>query len=70
MQHENWLCPKCSHKDYEVGEMRVAGSFWAKIFDIQNKKYCSVTCAKCSYTEFYKGQRSAALGNVFDFFTN
>ncbi|MBJ88251.1 MAG: hypothetical protein CMO98_00180 [Woeseia sp.] len=34
--------------------MRVAGSFWAKIFDIQNKKYCSVTCAKCSYTEFYK----------------
>ena len=39
-------------------------------YDIQNKKYCSVNCTTCSYTEFYKEQRSAAPGNVFDFFTN
>ena len=69
MQHENWLCPKCSHKEYEVGEIRVTGSFWTKIFNIQNKKYSSVSCSKCCYTEFYKGQPSSGLANVFDLFT-
>ena len=37
MQHENWPCPKCDHKEYEVGEIRVTGSFWTKIFNVQNK---------------------------------
>ena len=69
MQHENWLCPKCSNKEYEVGEIRVTGSFWTKIFNIQNKKYSSVSCSKCCYTEFYRGQPSSGLANVFDFFT-
>ena len=36
MQHKNWSCPKCDHKEYEVGEIRVAGSFWSKIFNVQN----------------------------------
>ena len=31
MQHEKWQCPKCNHKEYDVGEMRVAGGFWTKI---------------------------------------
>ena len=53
MKHEKWSCPKCSHKEYDLGEVRVAGSFWAKIFDIQNKKYTSVSCTKCSYTDFF-----------------
>ena len=69
MQHANWICPKCSEKEYEIGEMRVTGSFWTKIFNIQNKKYSSVSCSKCSYTEFYKGQPASGLANVFDFFT-
>tara|TARA_B100001250_G_scaffold77249_1_gene63333 strand:- start:7311 stop:7523 length:213 start_codon:yes stop_codon:yes gene_type:complete len=69
MQHDNWSCPKCNQKEYEVGEMRVTGSFWTKIFNIQNKKYSSVSCSKCYYTEFYKGQPSSGLANVFDLFT-
>ena len=70
MQHHNWSCPKCSNKDYEAGEMRVTGSFWTKIFNIQNKKYSSVSCLKCSYTEFYKNPEGSTLSNIFDFFTN
>ena len=31
MQHKNWSCIKCGHIKYEIGEMRVAGSFWQKI---------------------------------------
>jgi len=69
MQHEKWSCPKCSHREYEVGEIRVAGSFWTKIFDVQNKKYSSVSCSKYSFTECYKGQPSSGLANIFDFFT-
>ena len=69
MQHQNWSCPKCNHKEYEVGEIRVTGSFWTKIFNVQNKRYASVSCSKCSYTEFYKNQSSSRLANIFDFFT-
>ena len=70
IKHEKWSCPKCSHKEYDLGEMRVAGSFWTKIFDIQNKKYSAVSCIKFSYTEFFKDQPASKLANVFDFFTN
>jgi len=69
MKHKNWLCPKCAHEEYDAGEMRVAGSFWTKIFNVQNKRYASVSCSKCSYTEFYKNQSSSRLANIFDFFT-
>ena len=41
----------------------------AKIFDVQNKKFSTVTCVHCRYTEVYKTDTST-LGNVFDFFTN
>ena len=70
MKHEKWSCPKCNHKEYDLDEMRVAGSFWTKIFNIQNKQYTSVSCTKCSYTEFFKDQPASGLANVFDFFTN
>ncbi|RED46349.1 hypothetical protein DFQ10_101119 [Winogradskyella eximia] len=65
----NYICPKCDNTTYEVGEMRATGGRWSKIFDIQNKKFSSVTCKKCSYTEFYKA-KTGALSNIFDLFTN
>lgn len=68
MQHDRWSCPKCLNRNYETGEIRVSGGFWSRIFDVQNKKYTAVSCEKCSYTEFYKGN-SSTLGNIFDFFT-
>ena len=37
MLHENWDCPKCDNKNYQIGEMRVAGSFWHKIFNVQRE---------------------------------
>ena len=68
MQHQNWTCMKCSHRAYDLGEIRVSGGFWSRIFDMQNKKYTAVTCERCHFTEFYKGS-SSTLGNVFDLFT-
>ena len=61
-------CPKCHHNDYETGEIRAAGGFWSKIFDMQNRKLSTVTCTRCRYTELYAAD-SSTLGNIFDLFT-
>jgi len=70
MEHNKWSCPKCNEKSYEIGEIRVAGGFWSKIFNVQSKRYSSVSCEKCSFTEFYKSQSSSTMANIFDLFTN
>lgn len=67
--NSKYTCPKCANTQYEVGEIRTTGGFWSKFFNIQNKRFTSITCEKCKYTEFYKGTQST-LGNVIDFFGN
>jgi predicted nucleic-acid-binding Zn-ribbon protein len=69
MKSINYKCPKCSNRTYVVDEMRATGGTWSKIFDVQNKKFTSVSCERCTYTEFYKAKTSA-LSNIFDLFTN
>jgi hypothetical protein len=69
MKNSNYQCPKCDALDYETGEMRATGGTLSKIFDVQNKKFTSVTCSNCTYTEFYK-TKTSALSNIFDLFTN
>jgi len=61
-------CPKCRHTECEIGEIRAAGGFWSKIFDVQSRKLSTVTCGQCRYTEFYAAD-SSTLGHIFDFFT-
>lgn len=68
MKNKKWSCPKCLYAEFNVGEIRVAGGFWSKIFDIQASRYSALICGRCSYTEFYK-TKSSALGSVFDFMT-
>ncbi len=63
-----YVCPKCGNKQYELDEMRATGGNFAKIFDVQNKKFTVVTCTQCKYSELFKGTTST-LGNIFDFFT-
>jgi len=67
--HINFVCPKCSNTQYEIGEFRATGGMLSKIFDVQNKRFTTVTCTRCRYTEIYKAG-SSTLGNIFDFFTN
>ena len=69
MEHENYRCPKCSSPVFDVGEIRAAGGFWSKIFDVQGRKFTTVICRRCRYTEFFAAD-SSTLGNIFDFFTN
>ena len=62
-----YTCPKCRNTKMTIGEIRATGSFAAKLFNVQNRKFTTVTCTRCSYTEFYAVD-SSKLGNIFDFF--
>ena len=68
MQQLDFHCPKCSNTTCEVGEFRATGGILTKIFDVQSKRFSTVTCTRCRYTEIYKAD-SSMLGNIFDFFT-
>lgn len=69
MKHLKYTCPKCNNKQFETGEMRATGSFITKLFNIQNRKFTTITCTKCRYTEFFAAS-SNQMGNILDFFTN
>lgn len=69
MSKSKYICPKCENKAYQVGTVRMTGSFMHKLFNIQNRKFTTVTCTKCKYTEFFETS-SSQLGNILDFFTN
>lgn len=65
-EHANWECPKCKNKKFEEDKLAATGGGLSKVFDVQNKKFTTVTCTNCRYTEFYKTD-SSTLGNIFDF---
>ena len=69
MEGLNYSCPKCRNTGYEVSEFRATGGIWTKLFDIQTKRFTTVTCGRCRYTEMFKAE-SSALGNIFDFFVS
>jgi predicted nucleic-acid-binding Zn-ribbon protein len=69
MNQAGYKCPKYGNRNYETDEFRATGGIFTKIFDVQNKKFTTVSCTRCSYTEIYKAS-SSQLGNIFDFFTN
>ena len=69
MQHDNWQCPKCSNHEFEADQFRATGGNFSKLFNVQNKRFTTVTCSRCHYTEIYRAD-SSTLMNVFDFFTN
>jgi predicted nucleic-acid-binding Zn-ribbon protein len=68
MEHKNWKCPKCGNRQFETGRFQATGGTFSKLFDIQNQKFTTVTCARCRYTEVYKAD-SNSLNNIFDFLT-
>ena len=62
----DWKCVKCENTEFEKDQIQTTGGNLSKLFDIQNKKFVTVTCTKCGYTEFYKVETSAGM-NILDF---
>ena len=69
MTKRGYVCPKCESTAFDMSEFRAAGGFWTKVFDVQSKKFTTITRKHCRYTEPYQAD-SSKLGNIFDFFTD
>ena len=54
MKHNNWVCPKCRHDEFEIGNFSATGKAAHTLFNIQNNQFTTVTCLRCRYTELYK----------------
>lgn len=66
MEKHKYVCSKCGGNDYESDQFQATGGNFAKIFDIQNKKFITVSCKKCGYTELYKASTGSGW-NILDF---
>lgn len=66
MEQRQYVCVKCGCRHYESDQFQATGGNFAKLFDIQNKKFITVTCCDCGYTELYKQPESTGM-NVLDF---
>ena len=61
MHEFNYNCPKCRNTECEVGEFRATGGFLSKVFDVQSKRFTTVICTNCHYTEIYRASSSLML---------
>jgi len=69
IKHAQWKCIKCDNDEFEEDQIATTGGFWTKFFNIQNKKFTTITCTNCTYTEMYRTETST-IENVLDFFGN
>jgi predicted nucleic-acid-binding Zn-ribbon protein len=47
-------------------QFQATGGNFAKIFDVQNKKFITISCKTCGFTELYRGETSDGW-NILDF---
>lgn len=66
MDKKQYICPKCSNTSYESDQFQATGGTFEKLFNVQNKKFITISCSKCGFTELYKDETSTGL-NILDF---
>ena len=66
MDQNQYRCPKCGYDQFDHDQFQATGGNLAKIFDVQNKRFITVTFRRCGFTELYRGQSSDGW-NVLDF---
>ncbi len=64
--NSRYKCAKCGNTGFETDQFQATGGNFAKLFDIQNKRFITVTCTKCGYTEIYKRMGDAGM-DILDF---
>lgn len=68
-EKKQFVCEKCGCTEYVSDQFQATGGNFSKIFDVQNKKFITISCARCGYTELYKSTTSDEW-NILDFLTN
>ncbi len=38
-RNDSWVCPKCGNRGADVDQLQATGGNFAKLFDVQNKKF-------------------------------
>lgn len=66
---QQYTCLKCANHTFEQDQFQATGGDFSKFFNVQNKKYITISCAQCGYTELYKAQTSTGM-NILDFLLN
>lgn len=68
MEHERvqYICPKCGCRSFESDQFQATGGNFSRLFDVQNKRFTTVSCTRCGYTELYRQPEDSAW-NVLDF---
>ncbi|MDF7664013.1 zinc ribbon domain-containing protein [Bifidobacterium sp. ESL0763] len=69
MQQKQYVCEKCGCQRYTSDQFQATGGEFAKLFNVQNKKFITVSCAQCGYTELYRAETDAGM-NILDFLMN
>ncbi|MGD1822595.1 MAG: zinc ribbon domain-containing protein [Pleomorphochaeta sp.] len=69
MVKKQYVCPKCGCTHYQSDTLQATGGNFSKLFDVQNKKFVTISCDNCGYTELYKKNSSTGM-NILDFFLN
>ena len=66
MEQQLYQCPKCGCTTYETDQFQATGGNLAKLFDVQNKRFVTISCTRCGFTELYRSETSGGW-NVLDF---
>lgn len=64
-EKRQYVCPKCGCTRYEGDQFQATGGGFAKVFEVQNKRFVTITCEDCGYTELYKSDTSLGM-NILD----
>ena len=46
MEKMQFVCPKCGCHEFVQDQFQATGGTMAKLFDIQNKKFITISCEK------------------------
>lgn len=66
MEKMAYVCPKCGNRHYVQDQIQATGGNFAKLFDVQNKKFITISCTDCGYTELFRRETSTGM-NILDF---
>ena len=69
MEQRQFICPKCGCHDFVSDQFQATGGNFAKLFDVQNKRFITVSCTRCGYTELFKANTDTGM-NILDFLMN
>lgn len=65
MNQFSYKCCKCGCTSYTTGQSLTSGGFLSKILNIQTRKFVTITCNDCGFSEFYERYQNP-LANVVD----